>query len=170
MINAPPMVLADHLTLVYVIAPQWEGPCKIGITNNLQRRLAGIQIGNAQPLTIFNFRLAVHSSGAGAYKSLAAATKAGARKLESAAHRVLRDCDLALSGEWFDVNVVEASQVLDKCGALSAVRSLTLEQVVSVDVDAGLDRGMASAQHKLTRALAAAATYVTGYQPNPIDE
>jgi predicted GIY-YIG superfamily endonuclease len=81
----------DWLYKVYVIGPG-DGPLKIGLARDLQRRLYTLQTGNQQELHIF-----------WSYKLL---RKAEARAIERAAHQSLKD--KRIRGEWFDCSIDEA--------------------------------------------------------------
>lgn len=162
-------ILGDHVCVVYLIAASVEGPTKIGVTRNLQTRLATLQIGSWSPLTIHSWRAAIPTGPGAKYQSMSAAMKAGARLLESEAHSTIREFGLGLCGEWFDIGITDAKAVLDKVGEKRGVRAVTLEQIAGAPTDRGLDVRAFMAQRSLVGSLATIAEYVRLHQPYPID-
>lgn len=157
--------LPDHFAVVYVIASGPEGPSKIGFTSNLQERLAGLQTGCWMKLGVYHFRLCIFQSGGAGYKTMRAALSAAARAVERKAHAALSEMDFALHGEWFDVSVDEAIQVIDKCCSLSGVRALKIEDLASVDPGSTGDQAMIAAQRSMMRSMASAMVYAQESQP-----
>lgn len=41
-------------SFIYVIAPRPEGPCKIGLSGNPNRRLRQLQTGHPEPLSLYH--------------------------------------------------------------------------------------------------------------------
>lgn len=80
--------------LVYVIAVRESGPCKIGITRAVDRRITMLQTGNPEKLKAFHTRTAENPS-----------------KLERQLHDAL--ISKRLVGEWFDISVTDAIAVLE---------------------------------------------------------
>ena len=165
-IKSSRLVLDDHFMVIYAVASDIDGPTKIGVTSNLQERLIGLQCGSWMPLSVYGFRLAMMESTSGQYPTFARAALAGARCIEAEVHRVLKEMDLHIMGEWFDISAPDAIRVMDKCGKKRGVRTVSLEQVASVMMDDGLDRAMAKIQRKIIGSMAAAATYVAEHQPH----
>lgn len=164
------IALGDHVPLTYIIASSWDGPCKIGYTTNLQKRLMSLQTGNWEPLSVYGFRVAVWMDGFKAYRGVHAALHAANRALESAAHKALADCDLHLSGEWFDITVEEARQVLDKCATLERIQALTVEKLAEGYMGHAAISENVAAQQEILRSMIGPATYVAEHQPHPLDK
>lgn len=86
---------------VYLIGPD-TGPVKIGVAGNVALRLQALQTGNWQ-------RLIVHHS---------VMVPAGiSYQIERALHQEFGDRHVR--GEWFDIDVVEASEILDATAKLA---------------------------------------------------
>ena len=164
------MALGDHVPLTYIIASSWDGPCKIGYTTNLHKRLSALQTGNWEPLSVYGFRVAVWMDGFKAYRGVHAALHAANRALEAATHKALADCDLHLSGEWFDITVKEARQVLDKCAGLERIQALTVENLAEGYMGHAAISENVVAQQQILRSMIGPATYVAEHQPYPIDK
>ncbi|WP_376960079.1 GIY-YIG nuclease family protein [Azospirillum sp. A26] len=79
---------------VYVIGPE-SGPLKIGISSDINKRLAALQTGSAD-------KLSVHYS--------TDIPDGKARAVEAAAHAMLRE--RRKSGEWFDITLDEAQDAI----------------------------------------------------------
>ncbi len=163
--------LGNHIPVAYVIAPGWDGPCKIGITNNLQRRLTALQTSSWEPLSIFGFRVGVwRDSTKAKVGSTHAAVYQATRALEAAAHKALTDCELRLSGEWFDVTADEAKQVLEKCGQIEGIVTLNVERLAAGLLGGAAISETATAQDQILRSMLAHAAYVAMYQPHLVDK
>lgn len=160
-------LLEDHLTVVYLIAPDSDGPTKIGVSGNLQVRISALQTGSWAPLSIYGFRVAIPEMKGGVYGSIGAAISAGAMMLEREAHEVLSEMGLRMCGEWFDISPRDAGEVLAKCGARRGVKAISLEQVAGAEIDAGWDPAVAKAQGKIVASMAAVSSYVHYRQPYP---
>lgn len=90
---------------IYVIAESLTGPCKIGITSDLRRRLDQMQNGNPRKLSLeYQWPIAW-----------------GHRlELERVAHALI-GARYQLLGEWFDVSVSQAiTSVREACRMMSA--------------------------------------------------
>lgn len=163
--------LGNHIPVAYVVAPGWDGPCKIGITNNVQRRLTALQTSSWEPLSIFGFRVGVwRDSTKAKVGGTHAAVYDATRTLEAAAHKALTDCELHLSGEWFDVTADEAKQVLDKCGEIEGIVTLNVERITSGFLGGAAISETVSAQDQILRSILAPAAYVALHQPHPVDK
>ncbi len=152
--------LADHIGLIYVVAPDEGGPCKIGFTANLQKRMTGIQTGCWIPLRPFGVRVAVMMEGGTKYSTMAMGVAKAGQKIERACHALLREMGLGLVGEWFDLSVKDALAVIDKVARMSGARTITMEQVMSVDIDAGLDPDAKRAQAHFARMMGCVTAYI----------
>lgn len=82
--------------IVYVIGPR-GGPYKIGITNNLTKRLGHLQNGSALPLDVIH--------------QVDVTDREQARKIERGAHLFLHQ--QRLSGEWFGCEAAAAKDAVD---------------------------------------------------------
>lgn len=162
--------LGDHIPLVYVIAPSWDGPCKIGYSTNIQTRLMGLQTGNWEPLSIYAFRVAVWIEGIKAYGSTHSALRSANRALERAAHEALIDCDLHLQGEWFDISVEDAKKVLDKCAQMQRIQALTVERLAAGYMGGAAISESTVAQEEILRSMIGPARYMAERQPHRIDK
>ncbi len=84
---------------LYVIGPK-SGPFKIGITNDIKRRLSGLQTGNAAELLVHNVFNAED-----------------AKRVESSVHAALSSA--RVNGEWFDCDLQRiidtVVQIQSKC-------------------------------------------------------
>jgi hypothetical protein len=138
--------LTDTLSLkrvtfmgIYVIAPHAEGPCKIGISDNLKKRLGGIQVGNWVKLHaphVAYFRPPeFRGTPMEAYREINRVAVA----VEARCHQELGRMDLGLSGEWFAITVEEAIRVVGKCAALvGAVPLVASDLIIGPKTDPGM--------------------------------
>jgi len=76
-----------HLCYVYLIAESEDGPTKIGVSNNVKRRLYALQISNPRTLKCYGARPFI--------------TTAEAFDFEAALHDTFSEYHLR--GEWFDI-------------------------------------------------------------------
>jgi len=90
------MAIISERTFVYVIGSK-DGPCKVGITHNLQSRLRMLQTGSAQKLEL----IFVYS----------AYDKRTARTLEKWFHDA--HVEFRLAGEWFNCTADEAFEWIE---------------------------------------------------------
>lgn len=82
--------LGPHAIAVYVITTPARNASKIGVSNNPERRRAGLQTGNAQHLTI--------------HRAFWMQSRAHATMLEAETHKLLEKRGFLSVGEWFDVD------------------------------------------------------------------
>lgn len=160
--------LADHIGIVYVVAPGNDGPCKIGYTGNIQKRVANMQQGCWLPLRAFDYRVCVRLSGGTKYATMAMSVSQAARMVEQKAHNVLRDMGFGLAGEWFDITPQEAIQVVDKAARLVEARAITMMQIMSVEIDRGLDADAQKAQMHLAQMMGCVNTYIKSMERREI--
>jgi hypothetical protein len=130
---------ARHIAVVYVIAPDENGPSKIGFTTDIGRRLVALQVGCWLPLQVHDIRLSIPKFEAQQTFNILQQAEVGARMAESAAHVALTECDLRLTGEWFDVTPKEAMQVIDKAGQGAKYRVVSVEHLASAFTSVSLD-------------------------------
>lgn len=83
----------DNGQRLYVIAPSEDGPCKIGIARDPDKRLRELQTGNPHKLGVYLISKC-----------------SNAQDFEYRAHRHL--ASKRMQGEWFDITVVEAAKTL----------------------------------------------------------
>ena len=153
------MKKAKSVAGVYVVAAHLEGPCKIGVADDLALRLSGLQCGNWNKLTP-----AAHAYfGKPAYKSvfpdeILISLNASAYALEAACHRVLIGMDMGLGGEWFAVTVQEAIATIEK-----TAKNMGLVQVKAAHIESAKWLPDSPLKHKLLLKMAAnAATAKAG--------
>jgi predicted GIY-YIG superfamily endonuclease len=95
-------VAREHLQPgVYVIQAGDNGPCKIGVTANPERRLAQLQTGNPAKLVLVTFFICT--------------TWLVAKTLEASVHVAL--APFRMIGEWFRVTPDTACRVIQKQAA-----------------------------------------------------
>jgi len=133
-------------SMVYICAPEDGFPVKIGVSNDLVRRLAGLQPGVWHDLQMREAFFALKpqsredewlsASSYNAYGKDAHATIAGARALEAACHRKLRDLDCHMRGEWFAITVEEAVKAVLKVAKLHGMAAVPVRSVLHYDSDA----------------------------------
>ena len=146
------LVLEKHLSIVYVIAPDENGPCKIGITANLQERLHGLQPGCWLPLRAHAVRACFRRDLT--IESLAKAMSSGARKVEEAVHRELTACDVRLCGEWFDISAGEAVQAIEVAAKKNECAAVSLSDLARIELpDTGVNGPAARVQMRLLKQL-----------------
>lgn len=124
----------DHGAVVYVIAPDENGPCKIGMTQNVGLRLIGIQVGCWMPLAVFSTRICFQRFG-GHLGSLWTTMAIGAKYVEGETHKALKACDVHLHGEWFDVTAAEAAEAIEKSAKNKEAAAITLEQLCDIELE-----------------------------------
>lgn len=142
----------DHGAVVYVIAPDENGPSKIGVSMNIGRRLANLQVGCWMPLAVFSTRICFKRFD-GTLVSLWGQMDSGARYVEAKTHAKLKDCDAHLHGEWFDVSVAEAIQAVEKTAKLENAAAITLEQLCEIEVNEHANRLERDTHQTLIKAL-----------------
>jgi hypothetical protein len=88
--------------VVYVIAPDTGFPCKVGVAENVRKRLAALQTAHWEELHI--------------YHTFEVASRGDAFRLERLTHKRLKEHHIR--GEWFNVLVSDAyneiNQMLDE--------------------------------------------------------
>ena len=156
-------VLGDHVCGLYCVAPGADGPTKIGVTNNVQRRVAGMQTGYWAPLRVYGFRLVLPQGEINRYKSLQAAFKAGAFALERRVQIEMRRHDLALLGEWYDLTSSEAFDVIDKCGEMYDLKSVSISRLAGSETMFPADEKTQAVQKRLLKSLAEVSVYVNAH-------
>lgn len=127
------ITLVDHPMVLYVVGADADGPVKIGVTTKLPERITGLQGGSWAPLLIWAFRGALKLEGGASYVRRLSAFSSGARALEAATHAKLSDMGFRLMGEWFDVTVEEALEVVQKIGQQQDCRVFSLDDLAEVD-------------------------------------
>lgn len=98
------------LTAVYVVGNEHAGAVKIGIAIDVQKRMASLQTGSPHPLRLHS---ALYTG------------RRQARHLEKLVHDKLKECEVHLNGEWFDVDPVDAAAVLKKVADISGIAVLS---------------------------------------------
>ncbi len=145
----------EHGAILYVIAPDENGPCKIGYTTNIGLRHTALQVGCWLPLGVFAVRVCFKRQG-GHWKTLRSSMRAGARFVESEVHKKLKELDFHLRGEWFDVTPSEALEVVDKVAKENSAAAVSLDQVASVELGAASKQIEVDTLESLVKSLYAA--------------
>lgn len=84
---------------IYIVAPDNDWPCKIGISANPRKRLLQLQTSVWRPIQVA--------------RCYWAETMREAKRLEAAVHRRLTEDSRWLHGEWFDMRPDEAAEMLE---------------------------------------------------------
>lgn len=136
---------------IYVITADDGEPCKVGITNNLSSRLCEIQIGNWNRLrpSFFSF---VVGDNIRRQLNMWSAFSNSAATLEAKVHRQLREFDLGLSGERFDIGEADCVAVIKKVAQQNGFRLAGPEMLQSIH----LYRSLPSRQMAYVQAMVAA--------------
>ena len=156
-------VLGDHICGLYCVAPGADGPTKIGVTNNVQRRVSQMQTGYWRPLRVYGFRLVLPQGEISRYKNLQAAFKAGCFALEKRVQIEMRRHDLALLGEWYDLTSSEAFEVIDKCGEMYDLKSVSISRLAGSETMFPADERTQAVQNRLLKSLAEVSVYVNAH-------
>lgn len=82
---------------IYVIAGSPDGPTKIGITQDPEKRLRGLQTGHPERLAVY------------AERQVRASV---VRQIEGECHRRLKD--VRSQGEWFEMTAEQAERIVDQ--------------------------------------------------------
>jgi hypothetical protein len=82
---------------VYIIAPDTEFPCKVGVAENANKRLAALQVSNWEELHVFE-----------AYEM---PNRGAAYRLERVVHRRLSGH--CIRGEWFNLMVSDIKKEIN---------------------------------------------------------
>lgn len=139
--------------MIYAIAPDRDGPSKIGVTTDIMSRVRSLQTGCWLPLKVYDFRLSLPKNMGSMKFNLQHLAHQGATMAEKDAHSALRSCELGLTGEWFDVTPEEAMQVIDKCALAGDYRSFSLAQVAGAATSLRLDPEVHKAKNRLAGAM-----------------
>lgn len=108
---------------LYVMAPHWDGPCKIGVAEDVAERLRFLQTGCWMELNPAFFGIFYEVRE---YRDL----RSAALCLEQRTHRELRKCDVGLYGEWFDVSVDDAAKAIRKTAEITGYAEAVAAQLV----------------------------------------
>lgn len=163
------MLLERHPCVLYVIAPDPDGPCKIGISTNIQERRDSLQSGSWVPLRVYGYRVGMFRNGGAGYTSAIKAIRSASARLERAIHEKLREMDLWMGGEWFDVTAFEAFQVADKCGEMCEVRPMTFTDIAGASPVGLLDIMTSNMHKKLVAGLIPLNIYMADHQPDMVE-
>lgn len=84
---------------LYIVSPDGDWPCKVGISTNASKRLIGLQTSVWKPLRVAHcyWTATVHQ----------------ARALEKAIHKRLTEDNAWLHGEWFSMRPSEAKEIVE---------------------------------------------------------
>lgn len=106
---------------LYILSTGEDGPCKVGITNDLAMRLSVLQVGNWMKINPVMFTFVVGRNITGKLNMWSAFSN-GAATLELLVHRKLKELDLHLSGEWFDISEADCIAAVKKVATLEGFR------------------------------------------------
>lgn len=115
---------------LYILSTGEDGPCKVGITNDLALRISVLQVGNwmkIQPV-MFTFVIA----GNVGKLNMWSAFSNGSVSLEGLVHKKLKELDLHLSGEWFDIGEKDCIAVVKKVASNEGFRLAGPEVLQSI--------------------------------------
>jgi hypothetical protein len=96
-------------------------------------------VGNWHKLQVFDIRMALPREMSVMRFNLRDQANRAGHVLERAVHDKLREFDLGLMGEWFDISVKDALAVIQKVSETSTVRCVSIEHLASVLPDHRLD-------------------------------
>lgn len=92
---------------LYVVTPDNNWPCKIGISVFPRKRVASLQTSVWRPLNVAHCVWALNSQEA--------------RRLEKKIHATLTEDNKWLHGEWFDMRPDDALEMINFCAAVEGV-------------------------------------------------
>lgn len=141
--------LMDHLPLLYVIGCGQDGPMKIGVTAQIAERMKCIQVSSPYPVKIYGVRFASARPESGRW-NVHAMFRRGAQRLEKAVHAKLKEFDLKLNGEWFEIGAADALAVIDKVGRTTGPLAAGMTDLLSVDLSGRADASMAKMHRMLS--------------------
>ena len=121
------------LKLIYVAAPDENGPSKIGVSQDMPCRLLELQTGCWLPLKMHFAAYAISEGTRKRQGCPEMALQTAPRSVERASLAALREMGLGLSGEWCDVTPEEAEAVIRKCAKTVGVAIKTPKEVLSAD-------------------------------------
>lgn len=156
--NLSSNLLPDHLSVVYVMAPCAEGPCKIGVSSNVEFRLAALQIGCWLPLAVYGVRIAFRRDMS--FGTLARSAEAGAFRIEGVCHKNLKECDVHLHGEWFDISARDALKAIEVSARKISAAALSIEDVLGLEIPE-FDTSTRRAHEQVCASLVAVNKYVS---------
>lgn len=115
---------------IYIVTTLDKWPCKIGFSTDLLGRLSSMQSGNWHELIAWDFAFVVPLGQA---KNAHLATFSATSRFEAAVHRKLKELDLHLNNEWFDIDADAAMLVVQKVAKISGYDLIGLDKIVGVD-------------------------------------
>lgn len=131
-----PPIDSHEYHAIYVIGCFHFAPVKIGLTNNIWKRVSALQTGCPYRLFVFGARFSTPEIITG---------------LEWEVHKTLTELECACRGEWFDIDPNDALAVIDKCAELQEFPILTPERykvLRETDLDGGvLHRNLSAPTH-----------------------
>lgn len=144
----------EHWPAIYVVAPDEDGPSKIGCTTDMSFRLAQLQIGCWIPLKCFDLRYAV-KLGEG-HEIVDYSLKRGAYGLEKVVHEKLEEFDVRLQGEWFNLSVADAQKAIAICARDAGYRCVGLGDLAAFDMTGRADKDMKDIRNRMVASLVSA--------------
>jgi hypothetical protein len=123
-----------HIHLVYVIGTDENGPVKIGQTSDIVQRIRSLQSGNPMPLIAFAVRVAMPAIiPAGKSIDALGLAKQAATQVERQVLADMREIGLRMIGEWVDLTVAEALEVVDRSASRARCAALSAEWLATHD-------------------------------------
>lgn len=109
------------ITGLYIVSTPEKWPCKIGITKDLKSRVSDMQVGAWGEVLAYEFYLVhIGSSKDGFYHATNSAVM-----LERDCHAKLKELDLHIRGEWFNIDVESARLVVQKVAGMGGYKLAT---------------------------------------------
>lgn len=142
----------EHWNAIYVVAADENGPAKIGVSTDISKRVETMQTGCWLPLKVYDMRYVVKKDENNRIVSLS--FKRSAYELEAIVHRILDECGLRMVGEWFDITVHEAIEVIQKVAKEQNMGAVGLQDLASVDLTGRADAHMEDARNKMVANIA----------------
>lgn len=120
---------------IYIITTEDDFPCKVGITDFLSHRIAGMQTGNWNKLfarqMYFPYKVAGRKFDI--LPSRLNTVRISAKEFERIAHKKLTDLDTHINGEWFGIHANDADAVLRKLADMEGYRLIQPQAVMAMD-------------------------------------
>jgi hypothetical protein len=128
---------------IYLIAPKRKTPVKVGMSSDAAARISELQVSNWEPIFVHRYWICENQKLA--------------REVELRAHDILTGGENRLYGEWFNVDLQKASDVIEHVGLelnIELAKALPASEkfeVVFDYLDHAIPRGARHAVKKLRR-------------------
>lgn len=128
---------------LYVITTEDQWPSKIGITDNMAQRLDHLQVGSWLHLSVVAFWFpytSIKMDELNLDKRLRVnrmnTARLASQVMERAVHRKLKEFDLHVRGEWFDITAKEAIEVVLKVAKTDGFRLVHPKDILAAKPEA----------------------------------